>query len=197
MTIVSAAMTLIFVMDPLGNIPLFLSVLKHIEVKKRKWIILRESMIAFVILTVFLLFGQYLLEGMHISQPALAISGGIILFLIAIRMIFPVSDEGKSRQVSDPFIVPLAVPLIAGPSTMTLVMVLAHQAPHAMFSLFVALTTACIVTTLILVFANVLSKLLGQRGLIAIERLMGMILTTMAVQMFLNGFEQFLHTCKP
>lgn len=196
MTIVSAAMTLILVMDPLGNIPLFLSVLKHIEAKKRKWIILRESLIAFVILTIFLLFGQYLLEGMHISQPALAISGGIILFLIAIRMIFPISDEGKPRQVSDPFIVPLAVPLIAGPSTMTLVMVLAHQAPHAMLSLFVALTAACIVTTLILVFANVLSKLLGQRGLIAIERLMGMILTTMAVQMFLNGFEQFLQTCK-
>lgn len=192
MTVYSAAITLILVMDPLGNIPLFLSVLNHVDPKKRKWIILRESFIAFIILTIFLLFGQYILEGMHISQPALAISGGIILFLIAIRMIFPHSEDSKSRPIGDPFIVPLAVPLIAGPSTMTIVMLLAHQAPYDKFRWFIALVAACLVSTTFLVFANVLRKLLGERGLIAIERLMGMILTTMAVQMFLNGFEQVL-----
>lgn len=193
MTIYSAAITLILVMDPLGNVPLFLSILKNVEPKQRQWIVVRESMIAFVILTTFLLFGQYLLEGMHISQPALAISGGIILFIIAIRMIFPHSDAGQSRQIGEPFIVPLAVPLIAGPSTMTMVMLFAHQAPYDKFRWFVALTAACLVTTAILLFANVLRKILGERGLIAVERLMGMILTTMAVQMFLTGFEQFLH----
>jgi len=182
-------------MDPLGNIPLFLSVLNHVEPKKRKRIILRESFIAFIILVLFLLFGQYILEGMHISQPALSIAGGIILFLIAIRMIFPhEGPEDKAKQRTEPFIVPLAVPLIAGPSTMTIVMLLAHQAPYDMPRWVLALTIAWFITTVILVFAESLRKLLGERGLTAIERLMGMILTTMAVQMFLSGYEQFLHS---
>lgn len=195
MTLYSATITLLLVMDPLGNIPLFLSVLNHVEPKKRKRIILRESCIAFVILVLFLLFGQYILEGMHISQPALSIAGGIILFLIAIRMIFPHEDpENKAKQHTEPFIVPLAVPLIAGPSTMTIVMLLAHQAPYDMPRWVLALTIAWFITTVILVFAESLRKLLGERGLTAIERLMGMILTTMAVQMFLSGYEQFLHS---
>jgi len=194
MTIYSATITLLLVMDPLGNIPLFLSVLNSVDPKKRQWIILRESIIAFVILVFFLFFGQYILEGMHISQPALSISGGIILFLIAIRMIFPnTSADNNVKQKFEPFIVPLAIPLIAGPSTMTIVMLLARQAPYDMSKWFIALTLACAITTLLLVSGDLLRKILGIRGLTAIERLMGMILTTMAVQMFLSGFEQFLH----
>lgn len=192
MTLYSAIITLVLVMDPLGNVPLFLSVLNSVDPKRRQRIILRESFIAFIILALFLFFGQYILESMRISQPALSIAGGIILFLIAIRMIFPHHDEDRSKQVSEPFIVPLAVPLIAGPSTMTMVMLLANQAPDAMWEWFMALATAWFITTVILVFSDVLRKLLGERGLTAIERLMGMILTTMAVQMFLTGFEQVL-----
>lgn len=193
MTLYSAAITLILVMDPLGNIPLFLAALKNISVRKRRMIILRESTIAFVILTIFLLFGQFILEGMHISQPALSIAGGIILFLIAIRMIFPHEETTTKKEVAEPFIVPLAVPLIAGPSTMTVVMLMAKQS-ISLFPVFIALLIAWIVTTLVLVFADFLRKILGERGLIAIERLMGMILTTMAVQMFLTGYQQFLYT---
>jgi multiple antibiotic resistance protein len=194
MTLYTAALTLILVLDPLGNIPLFLSVLNHVDVKKRQHIILRESFVAFIILTLFLFFGQYILEGMHISQPALQIAGGIILFLIAIRMIFPKNgNEDNSQSNVEPFIVPLAVPLIAGPSAMTVVMLLAHQAPDNLPRWFIALSIAWLVTTIILVFADFLRKILGERGLTAIERLMGMILTTMAVQMFLTGLEQFLH----
>lgn len=195
MTLYSATITLLLIMDPLGNIPLFLSALKSVEPKRRKRIILRESFIALIILILFLFFGQYILEGMHISQPALAIAGGIILFLIAIRMIFPHhSHEDKTRPNVEPFIVPLAVPLIAGPSTMAMVMLLANQAPYEMTRWLLALFSAWCITTVILVFADFLRKILGERGLIAIERLMGMILTTMAVQMFLTGFEQFLHS---
>lgn len=194
MTIYSATITLILVMDPLGNIPFFLSVLNNVEKKRRQWIILRESFIAFVILLIFLFFGQYILEGMHISQPALSIAGGIILFLIAIRMIFPHPDEDRNKELGEPFIVPLAVPLIAGPSTMTMVMLLAEQAPYDLLIWTIALSTAWFISTSILIFADALRKLLGDRGLTAIERLMGMILTTMAVQMFLTGFEQFLHS---
>lgn len=194
MTLYSAAVTLILVMDPLGNVPLFLSILNRVNPKKRAWITLRESLIAFMILSTFLFFGQYILNGMHISQPALAIAGGIILFLIAIRMIFPHGDEGKFPYSGDPFIVPLAVPLIAGPSTMTMVMLMANQAPYDTIKWFLALALAWSIATSILLFAAFFRKILGERGLIAVERLMGMILTTMAVQMFLTGFEQFLHT---
>lgn len=192
MTLTSATITLILVMDPLGNVPLFLAVLNPVAATKRRGIILRESFIAFIILLIFLLFGQYLLEAMHISQPALAISGGIILFLIALRMIFPHPDQAI-RQTSEPFIVPLAVPLIAGPSTMTTVMLIANHQPFEMIRWLEALIIAWFITTLILVFAENFRTLLGERGLTAIERLMGMILTTMAVQMFLTGYEQFLH----
>lgn len=192
MTLYSAAITLILVMDPLGNIPLFLAALRHVSTKKRRVIIFRESTIAFVILTIFLLFGQYILDGMHISQPALSIAGGIILFLIAIRMIFP-HEEAKTKESTEPFIVPLAIPLIAGPSTMTIVMLMAKQTPN-LSHVFIALVIAWIVTTVVLLFADFLRKILGERGLIAIERLMGMILTTMAVQMFLSGYQQFLYS---
>ncbi|OGT47737.1 MAG: hypothetical protein A3E83_04860 [Gammaproteobacteria bacterium RIFCSPHIGHO2_12_FULL_41_20] len=193
MTLYTATITLLLVMDPLGNIPVFLSVLQHVEQRHRKRIILRETFIAFIILTIFLFFGQYILEGMHISQPALAISGGIILFLIAIRMIFPHEEEKRTRQVGEPFIVPLATPLIAGPSTMALVILLASHSPQHIYLWFFALFIAWFISTVILVFADFLSKILGGRGLTAIERLMGMILTTMAVQMFLSGIEQFFH----
>ncbi len=194
MTLYSATITLLLVMDPLGNIPAFLSVLNHVPIAKRRNIILRETFIALIILVLFLFFGQYILEGMNISQPALEIAGGIILFLIAVRMIFPHEDhEEKPRKLADPFIVPLAVPLVAGPSTMTIVMLLAKQAPYDMTRWFIALLIAWSISTIVLVFADYLRKVLGERGLLAIERLMGMILTTMAVQMFLSGFEQVLY----
>jgi multiple antibiotic resistance protein len=195
MTLYSATIALILVMDPLGNIPFFLSVLNHVPPKKRQRIILRESFIAFIILALFLFFGQYILQGLQISPPALSIAGGIILFLISIRMIFPEQNaENDTKPKLEPFIVPLAVPFIAGPSTMTVVMLLANQAPYDMTRWVIALSTAWFITTAILVFADGLGKILGERGLTAVERLMGMILTTMAVQMFLSGLGQFLHS---
>jgi multiple antibiotic resistance protein len=194
MTLYTATITLLLVMDPLGNVPLFLAVLNNVAPKRRQWIILRETFFAFIILVFFLFFGKHILEGMHISEPALQVAGGIILFLIAIRMIFPDhTQEDKTQTKEEPLIVPLAIPLVAGPSTLTMVMLLANQAPYEMTRWFTALTIAWLVTTIILVFADGLRKILGDRGLTAIERLMGMILTTMAVQMFLTGFEQFLH----
>jgi multiple antibiotic resistance protein len=194
MTLYSAALTLILVMDPLGNIPVFLSVLNSVEPKRRQRIVLRETFIAFIVLLVFLFYGKYILEGMHISEPALSISGGIILFLIALKMIFPNEDSDKRpKHLQEPFIVPLAVPLIAGPSTLTFIMLLGNQSPKHIWLWALALTIAWVFTTIILVFADTLRKILGDRGLHAIERLMGMILTTMAVQMFLTGIEQFFH----
>lgn len=194
MNLYTATMTLILVMDPLGNVPVFLSVLNSVEKKRRKLIVLRETFIAFLILLVFLYFGKNILESMQISGPALGIAGGIILFLIAIKMIFPTEEHTKrSPQIGEPFIVPLAIPLIAGPSALAFVMLLANQAPQHIGLWTVALFISWLTCTIILVFADFLRKILGERGLIAIERLMGMILTTMAVQMFLTGIQEFFH----
>lgn len=193
MSIFSAAITLILVMDPLGNIPIFLSILNTVEAAKRNRIVLRETFIAFLILTIFLFSGKTLLHGLHISEPALGIAGGIVLFLISIKMIFP--PEGGSwtreRQVGEPFIVPLAIPLIAGPSALTTVLLLGSQKPHNYWHVFLALFIASTVCALILLFASHLRRVLGQKALVAIERLMGMLLTTMSVQMFLTGVEQY------
>lgn len=194
MTLYSATLTLILVMDPLGNIPMFLATLNSVNPQRRRKIILRETFIAFVILTIFLFFGKFILEGMRISEPALSIAGGIILFLIAIRMIFPHEDhEKRSKQIGEPFIVPLAIPFVAGPSTMTVVMLLGNQQPNHLNLWFLALFLASVCCGIILVFSDVLRRILGNAGLIAMERLMGMILTTMAVQMFLTGVQLFFH----
>jgi len=195
MTVLSAVITLILVMDPFGGIPVFLSLLKHSPARRQRMIILREMVIALGILVLFLFFGKFILSGLHISQPALNISGGVILFLIALRMIFPrrtkEEDNGESEE---PIVVPLAVPLIAGPSTLATVILLATGYPDAILSWMFALLIAWSAALLVLLLGDLLRKLLGNRVLQAIERLMGMILTTMAVQMLLSGVRGFLQS---
>lgn len=195
MSLTSATILLILVMDPLGNVPLFLSILKHMDPKKRTRVIAREGFIAFIILVAFLFFGPYILHALQISETAINIAGGIILFMITIRMIFPKSrDDNEDHQITDPFIVPLAVPLIAGPSALAMVLIFSTQSPEKLFSWLVAILIASTVTTIILIFSGVLRKLLGQKGILAMERLMGMILVTMAVQMLLNGISHYVAT---
>jgi len=195
MTVLSAVITLILVMDPFGGIPIFLSLLQHSSARRRRMIILREMVIALGILVLFLFLGKFILSGLHISQPALNISGGVILFLIALRMIFPrrtkEQDNGESEE---PIVVPLAVPLIAGPSTLATVILLATGYPDAILSWLFALLIAWSAALLVLLSGDLLRKLLGNRVLQAIERLMGMILTTMAVQMLLSGVRGFLQS---
>lgn len=193
MTLYSATITLILVMDPLGNVPIFLSVLNTVEPKRRARITFRETFIAFLILTAFLFGGEHILNSLNISEPALGIAGGIILFLIALKMIFPNHDQGntRERQEGEPFIVPLAIPLIAGPSALATVLLFASQDPAQIGQYFMALAIAASICALVLSFAGQLRKILGQKGLIAIERLMGMILTTVAVQMFLSGIQTY------
>ncbi len=195
MTIYSAAIMLFLVMDPFGNIPIFLSVLSHVNPARRSKIIIRELLIALVFLIFFLFFGKYILSGMHITEPALGIAGGTILFLIAIKMIFPssnssfVNDDDKDE---DPMVVPLAVPMVAGPSSMAMVILLSTQYPDQQLSWLAALIISWSLGFVILILSEKLSKIVGKRTLKAIERLMGMILTTMAVQMLLTGIKTFM-----
>lgn len=195
MTLYTAALTLILVMDPLGNIPIFISVLKGFEPRKQNIIILREALIAFFILMMFLFFGGKILHGLNITTPALYISGGIILFLITIRMIFPVEEKRThERYHGDPFIVPLAIPLTAGPSAIATVLLFGTQEPDKMFSWFMAVLIASVIFVIIMLSSRMLMKVLGQRGLVAMERLMGMLLTTVAVQMFLQGLKMYFQS---
>lgn len=197
MSIYSAAITLFLVLDPLGNIPVFLGVLGNVDPRRRRTIILREMVIALIILSAFLFFGKYILRGMNISQPALSIGGGIVLFLIALRMIFPRrggTADGETDGEDEPLIVPLAIPLIAGPSAMATLILFSTQAPDRLGEWMIALVAAWLAAALVLMSADFLRRVLGRRGLAALERLMGMILITMSVQMLLSGIEMFVST---
>ncbi len=193
MTVVSAIILLFLVMDPFGNIPLFLPVLAHIDPKRRTRVVVRELLIALVALVLFLFVGRYLLQVLQLSEPALTIAGGIILFLIAIRMVFPVSGNGVQEHIEgEPFIVPLAIPYVAGPSALSAVLLLSSRQPSAWAQWLLAIVVAWLASSSILLASSAMSRILGERGLIGIERLMGMILVTVAVQMTATGITHFL-----
>lgn len=191
--IISSAVVLFLVMDPLGNIPIFLSLLQDVDPKRRWKIILRESVIALLILIIFLFFGQNLLNLLNLQSESVSIAGGIILFIIGIRMVFP-SRHGVmgTNFEGEPIIVPMAIPLIAGPSALATLMLLVHSDPNNMVSWFTALMLAWTVTAVILLSAPLFFKLLRRRGLAAIERLMGMILIMISVQMLVTGIKSVI-----
>lgn len=192
MKLYSVLITLVLVMDPFGGIPVFLSLLGRLEPRRRRLIIFREMLIALGVLCLFLFFGRYILAGLHVSGPALSIAGGVILLLIAIRMIFPAAAAAnEAAGEAEPVIVPLAVPLIAGPSAIATVTLLSTRYPGALGRWLAALVGAWTVSLLVLLCSDLLVRVLGARVLRAIERLMGMILTTLAVQMLLSGVQEF------
>lgn len=188
MTIASAAILLFLVMDPLGNIPFFLSSLAKVDAARQNRVVARELLIAYIVLVVFLFSGSTLLRMLQISEPALTIAGGVILFLIALRMVFPSPERSLHEDVQgEPFIVPLAIPYVAGPSALATEILLMSQDPTRWLEWLAALTLAWLATAAILLLGSKLRHLLGQKGLIAMERLMGMVLVAVAVQMFLTG----------
>jgi multiple antibiotic resistance protein len=186
------AITLLLIMDPLGNIPPFMSALKKVEAERRRKVLLREILIAYVVLLTFLFAGKYILRLLSLQEETISIAGGIVLFLIALRMVFPREEPARDTLRGEPFIVPLAIPLIAGPSTLASLLLLQQSSPHSTLQLFLALTLAWFVTAVILLSSTVLYRLLRERGLIALERLMGMLLVMLAVQMFINGVAKFI-----
>jgi multiple antibiotic resistance protein len=192
MKVFSAVMTLLLVMDPLGNVPIFLSVLKDVRPERRRRVLIREVLFAYMILLLFFFLGRYLLQLLSLQQETISISGGIVLFLIALRMIFPLERHVlAAAPEGEPFVVPLAIPLVAGPSALAALLLL-RSGPDTTTELLLAITIAWAVTAVILLSSNVLYKLLKDRGLIALERLMGMLLVMLAVQMFMNGVAKFL-----
>ena len=195
METISAFATLVLVMDPLGNVPIFLAALKEIPEKRRQVIILRELLIALGVLVIFLLCGRQLLNFLGLTEAAIRISGGIVLFLIAIKMIFPpAAGEAALQNEDEPFIVPLAIPYVAGPSSLATLILIMNGEPSRWPEWLAALLAAWFVTGIILLAASPLAKILRNRGLVAIERLMGMILVILATQLLLNGVAEFVRT---
>jgi len=194
MTVFSAALLLFLVMDPFGNIPFFIIALKNVDEKRHRKIVIRELVIALFVLIIFLFAGQYILKILQISEPSLTIAGGIILFLIAIKMIFPTSGGGvfEENMSGEPFIVPLAIPYVAGPSALAAALLIMSREPSRWLEWLFALVLAWFVSGVIILLSSGLRRYLGERGLIAIERLMGMILIAIAVQMLMTGISQFI-----
>ena len=195
MTIASAALLLFLILDPLGNIPVFLSLLRTLTPQRQRIVLAREMLIALGVLMLFLWGGRYALELMHLRQESVSIAGGIVLFLIGLRMIFP-PPEGLMGELpeGEPFIVPMAIPLVAGPSGMAAVMLMGSQEPERMGAWSLALFIAWIATAAILFSATYLYKIMGARVLTAIERLMGMVIVAISVQMLLDGIATYLRS---
>jgi multiple antibiotic resistance protein len=193
--IAAAAATLFFVMDPLGNIPVFNSVLSRFEPRRRAQITARELVIALAIMLVLLFAGTAILDFLGLSQPSLNIAGGVLLFLIALRMIFPGRGADRATQAEDePLIVPLAMPMVAGPSTIAVLLLLSSSEPERIWEWCTALIFAWTAATLLLTASPFMMRVLGDRGLRALERLMGMLLVLLATQMLLNGVREFVQS---
>jgi MarC family membrane protein len=189
----SAVIILGLVVDPFGNTPLVNAMLAGVPDDRRRIVIVRECAIAFGLLIAFMFGGQSFLALMHLSETSLSIAGGVILFMIAIRMVFARGGSPFGQQVAgEPFIVPLAVPLIAGPSALATVMLMATREPAKVGMWAAAITVTMAVTALILLAGVRLQRWLGEHAMQAIERLMGLILTAIAVEMLLTGIRAFV-----
>ena len=193
-TFLSATILLIFVTDPLGNIPLFLAALGRVPRERHRAVILRECLIAFMALLLFMVSGKRIMSVLHLSDDALRVAGGVILFIIAIKMIFPSGGAkfGDEEGDGEPFIVPLAIPLIAGPSAMATAMLIAGSNPHRMGEWIAALVICILVTLVVFLMATRIRKVLGEQAITALERLMGLVLTAISIEMLLNGIAAYI-----
>ncbi|MFN0129637.1 MAG: MarC family protein [Verrucomicrobiales bacterium] len=192
MTLATAFLMLLFLMDPFGNMATFHAVLARVPEEKRRWVLVRELLFAYGLLVVFLFSGEAVMRVMGLKQPAINVAGGVVLFLIAIEMVFPTRGLKAADETEEPFIVPLALPLIAGPSTIASVLLLVSKHPGRHFEWWIALTAAWAVMSGILLASGWLLPKLGPKGTRALEKLTGMLLIMLAIQMLLDGVAQAL-----
>ncbi len=196
MTFFSAVALLFLVLDPIGNVPLFLCALRRVPKKRRKYVLVREQLIGLTILVGFLFLGRLILQALQISECSLGMAGGIVLFMISIRMVFGSSGDmfGKDEDDREPFIVPLAVPFIAGPSALTTVILFMSREPARWLEWLGALLCAWLLSSMILFGSRRLLRIFGDRGIAAMERLAGMLLAAVSVELFVQGVKQVFFT---
>jgi multiple antibiotic resistance protein len=186
--ILSVSITLFLIMDPFGNIPVFLPILERVPVERRRKVLIRELLLALVFIVGFIFLGRYVMSFLGLKEESVSIAGGIILFLIALRMVFPSSKvHAESDFEGEPLLVPLAVPLIAGPSLLAVLLLFSTAGPGGLLDLLVAALLAWAVTFVVLLSSTFVLRFLSRRGVVAVERLMGMVLVALAVQLFLDG----------
>ncbi|CUR53265.1 YhgN family NAAT transporter [Buchnera aphidicola] len=190
-TILSFTILFFIIMDPLGNLPIFISILKNFSVQKKRMIICRELLLALIIMCFFLFTGENILKILHLKIYSISIAGGLILFLISIKMIFPeyTLPQKNNIMLEEPFLVPLAIPLISGPSLLATLILLSKQYTSKIWYIFSAVIISWCITSIILLSSDFFSKFLGEKGLKAIEKIMGLILIMLSTQMFLDGLK--------
>ena len=193
----STALIMFFIMDPLGNVPVFLSVLKSVKPERRRRVLIRELFISLIVLLVFFFVGKYVMSLLHLTQESISISGGLILLIIALKMIFPQRRDISEQFEEEPFIVPMAIPLVAGPSAFAVILLLPQTPTTTLMLNLAGILLAWFVTAIILASSTMLYKLLKVRGLIAVERLMGMLLVILATQMLIDGLKTIILSSKP
>ena len=193
MEILSVSVTLFLIMDPFGNIPIFLPILEKVPENRRRRVLVRELFIALAVIVGTVFCGRYVMEFLGLRQESVSIAGGIILFIIALRMVFPKRDQQGEQEIDgEPLLVPLAVPLVAGPSLLAVLLLFATGEPGQVVNLLLAAGSAWLATFVVLLASTFLLKFLTKRGLVAVERLMGMVLVALAVQLFLDGISKYL-----
>ena len=193
-SILGVAISLFFMLDPIGNVPVLTGFVKDFTPVRKRFIMIRESLFALVLMLLFLFFGKHILGAIGVEQQALSMTGGVVLFLIGLRMSMPKEGEPSTAYSpeNEPFIVPIAVPFIAGPGVLAMLMLLTAKGALPIWGNFIAVLTAWAGSTIVLVIGQSLMKHLGNKGMDACQRLMGLVLTAMAVQMFMNGFREFM-----
>lgn len=197
--ITSYILTLILVMDPFGNIPLFITALKKVPTERRTKVLLRELFIALFIMMLFLFGGARMLSWLGIAKYSLGISGGIVLFIMSIKLVFNSSMDEQAQinqKDEEPFLVPLAIPLIAGPASLSMLMILSAGDPKKVWSLFIAVLIASVLNGIVLLLSFPISNILGKRGIIALERLTGLIMVLISVNMMMGGISEFVSSLR-
>lgn len=195
MTLFTITIVLFLIMDPIGNITSFLNLVQDIPAKRRRFIVLREMSIALAVMLIFNLLGEYIFDILSMSDPALKLASGTILFLAAIKILFPSENSTRANlPAGEPFITPLAIPLIAGPSLLATIMLFARLVPSNL-TMLAAILLAWILAVTVLLLSSRLEKILGSNGLMACERLMGMVLVMIAIQRFLEGVQEIVKLC--
>ena len=180
-------LSLLFIMDPFGDTPFFIALLAPFSPKTQRFIIIRESLIALFVLLLFALFGNRILHLINISTSTIAIAGGIILFVIAFHMLFPTQEVIESENENNiPFIVPIAIPLIAGPGVMSTLIIYSHAVSQK-WELVLALFLAWAISTVIYLSLPFIKKIMGHSGINALGKLGGILLIMIATQMISDG----------
>lgn len=194
MTIFSISLVLFLIMDPIGNISCFLKMVEGMDPKKQRLILLREMLIALLVMVIFNYIGEGIYDLLQISDPAVRLSSGVILFLIAVQILFPnLTGIRENLPKEEPFIIPFAIPLIAGPSVLATIMLYAHM-EQSQPVMLISILCAWLAALLVLIASKPLYKVMGDNGLMACEKLMGMVLVLLAIQRFLDGVEQYVAT---